>query len=38
MDVRRTDDVLYAESCHEPDGIYHGVERVTFIGMKLGHR
>jgi hypothetical protein len=38
MDVRRTDDVLHAESCHEPDGIYHGVERVTFIGMKLGHR
>ena len=38
QNVRRTDDVLHAESCHESDGIYHSVERVTFIGMKLGHR
>ena len=34
-EVRRTDHVLYAKSCHESDRIYHGVERVAFIGMKL---
>jgi hypothetical protein len=33
--VRRTDEILYAESCHEPDGINHGLEWVAFIGMKL---
>ena len=33
--MRRTDQVFYAKSCHEPDGIYHGIERVAFIGMKL---
>ena len=33
--VRRTDHILYAKSCHQSDGIYHGVERVSFIGMKL---
>lgn len=31
-----TDDILYAKSRHESDGIHHGVERVAFIGMKLG--
>jgi hypothetical protein len=31
-----TDHILYAKSCHESDGIHHGVERVAFIGMKLG--
>jgi hypothetical protein len=35
--ARRTDQVFYAKGCHEPDGIYHGVERVAFIGMKLGY-
>ena len=34
--VRRTDHILYPKSCHESDGIHHGVERVAFIGMKLG--
>jgi hypothetical protein len=35
-EVRRTDHILYAKSCHESDGIHHGVERIAFIGMKLG--
>jgi hypothetical protein len=35
-EVRRTDHILHAKSCHESDGIHHGVERVAFIGMKLG--
>jgi hypothetical protein len=35
-EVRRTDHILYAKSCHQSDGIHHGVERVAFIGMKLG--
>jgi hypothetical protein len=35
-EVRRTDHILHAKSCHESDGIHHGVERVTFIRMKLG--
>src|SRR6266850_4261217 len=34
--VRRTDEIFHAESCHEPDGINHGLEWVAFIGMKLG--
>lgn len=33
--VRRTDHILYAKSCHESDGIHHGVEWVAFICMKL---
>ena len=35
--MRRTDHVFYAKSCHEPDGIYHGIERMAFIGVKLGY-
>jgi hypothetical protein len=35
--VRRTDHILYAKSCHESNGIHHSVERVAFIGVKLGH-
>ena len=34
--LRRTDHILYAKSCHESNGIHHGIERVSFIGMKLG--
>jgi hypothetical protein len=30
------DHILHAKSCHESDGIHHGVERVAFIRMKLG--
>jgi hypothetical protein len=35
-EVRRTDHILHAKSCHESDGIHHRVERVAFIRMKLG--